>query len=423
MRSKRTRAAKWCSPGRKWPAGRIRPAAVCHPPGKRRSSARYLSRHDVPQNSDCQPRRNRLARDLRLQGTRHFDRGGVFRSRPQLAARALCRRGRLHRAAAQHRELSEHPARDQRGGNHRRRRHPSRLRLPLRKREFRRGLRGLAHHLHRSVARHPAHDGRERAGSARNGRCSACPSCPAATAFVADAETAAGGSGAHRLSRDHQGFRRGRRPRHARGAQPSEDLTPAWETARNEAQQAFGVPDVYLEKFIEQPRHIEFQVLGDQPRQRDALWASASAAFSAATRSWWKNRPRRRWIPSARQELGHKVVDALKKIGYTNAGTVEFLMDEDGSFYFIEMNARIQVEHPVTEMVTNVDLIKAQIRIAAGEKLADATGPVNFAATASSAASTPRILRPSCPQPDASPRSRCPAGPACAWIPPPMPMP
>ena len=72
------------------------------------------------------------------------------------------------------------------------------------------------------------------------------------------------------------------------------------------------------------------------------------------------------------------MVEALKKIGYTNAGTVEFLMDEDGSFYFIEMNARIQVEHPVTEMVTGVDLIKAQIRIAAGEKLADAAGAVEF---------------------------------------------
>jgi acetyl-CoA carboxylase biotin carboxylase subunit len=83
--------------------------------------------------------------------------------------------------------------------------------------------------------------------------------------------------------------------------------------------------------------------------------------------------------PKRREELGRKVVDALKTIGYTNAGTVEFLMDEDGSFYFIEMNARVQVEHPVTEMITNVDLIKAQIRIASGDKLADAAGPVNFA--------------------------------------------
>jgi acetyl-CoA carboxylase biotin carboxylase subunit len=79
-----------------------------------------------------------------------------------------------------------------------------------------------------------------------------------------------------------------------------------------------------------------------------------------------------------RAELGQQVVGALRKLGYTNAGTVEFLMDEDGSMYFIEMNARIQVEHPVTELVTGVDLIKSQIRIAAGERLEEAVGPVEF---------------------------------------------
>ena len=156
-----------------------------------------------------------------------------------------------------------------------------------------------------------------------------------------------------------------------------EDLVTAWETARNEAQQAFGVPDVYMEKFIERPRHIEFQVLGDhhgsllhlgerecsiQRRHQKLVEESPSTALTAKRRA----------------ELGKRVVEALKKIGYTNAGTAEFLMDEDGSFYFIEMNARIQVEHPVTELVTGVDLIKAQIRIAAGEKLADAAGPAEF---------------------------------------------
>ncbi len=155
------------------------------------------------------------------------------------------------------------------------------------------------------------------------------------------------------------------------------ELAAAFDAARNEAQQAFGTPDVYMEKLIERPRHIEFQVLGDkygnvihlgerecsiQRRHQKLIEESPSTVVDEATRN----------------ELGGKVVTALRKIGYTNAGTVEFLRDSDGSFYFIEMNTRIQVEHPVTEMVTNVDLIKSQIRIAAGERLEDAVGKVEF---------------------------------------------
>ena len=153
------------------------------------------------------------------------------------------------------------------------------------------------------------------------------------------------------------------------------ELISAFETARNEAGQAFGTPDVYLEKFIEHPRHIEFQVMGDvhgnvmhlgerectiQRRHQKLIEESPSPVMDAQTRT----------------KLGSRVVEALTRIGYTNAGTVEFLRDEDGSFYFIEMNTRIQVEHPVTEMVTNADLIKAQIRLAAGEKLDSSIGAV-----------------------------------------------
>jgi acetyl-CoA carboxylase biotin carboxylase subunit len=151
------------------------------------------------------------------------------------------------------------------------------------------------------------------------------------------------------------------------------ELAAAFATARNEAQQAFGIPDLYIEKFIERPRHIEFQVLGDkhgrvihlgerecsiQRRHQKLIEESPSPAVDAKLRS----------------ELGARVVAALELVGYTSAGTVEFLMDDDGSIYFIEMNARIQVEHPVTEMVTGIDLIKSQIRLAAGEKLADVVG-------------------------------------------------
>ncbi len=156
-----------------------------------------------------------------------------------------------------------------------------------------------------------------------------------------------------------------------------EELIPLFQTARNEAQQAFGVPDIYMERFIERPRHIEFQVLGDrygkvihlgerecsiQRRHQKLIEESPSTAITA----------------EKRVELGAAVARALETIGYSNAGTVEFLRDENGDFYFIEMNARIQVEHPVSEMVTNVDLIKSQIRVAAGEKLDEVVGQLEF---------------------------------------------
>jgi acetyl-CoA carboxylase biotin carboxylase subunit len=156
-----------------------------------------------------------------------------------------------------------------------------------------------------------------------------------------------------------------------------DELLPSFETARNEAQQAFGVPDVYLEKFIERPRHIEFQVLGDQHGNVQHL-GERECSIQRRHQKLVEESPSPGVDAKMRADLGGRVVAALRKLGYSNAGTVEFLMDEDGSMYFIEMNARIQVEHPVTELVTGVDLIKSQIRIAAGEKLEDAVGPVEF---------------------------------------------
>jgi acetyl-CoA carboxylase biotin carboxylase subunit len=156
-----------------------------------------------------------------------------------------------------------------------------------------------------------------------------------------------------------------------------EELLNAYETARSEAQQAFGTPDVYAEKFIERPRHIEFQVLGDQHGKVIHL-GERECSIQRRHQKLVEESPSPVMDAKRRKELGLKVVRALEKVGYTNAGTVEFLMDQDGSIYFIEMNARIQVEHPVTELVTGVDLIKAQIRIAAGEGLDDAVGELNF---------------------------------------------
>src|SRR5882724_5132204 len=156
-----------------------------------------------------------------------------------------------------------------------------------------------------------------------------------------------------------------------------EELLAAYETARSEAQQAFGTPDVYAERFIEHPRHIEFQVLGDQHGKIIHL-GERECSIQRRHQKLIEESPSPALDPKLRKEIGAKVVKALQKVGYTNAGTVEFLMDQDGAIYFIEMNTRIQVEHPVTEFVTGADLIKAQIRIAAGEKLDDAVGEIHF---------------------------------------------
>jgi acetyl-CoA carboxylase, biotin carboxylase subunit len=156
-----------------------------------------------------------------------------------------------------------------------------------------------------------------------------------------------------------------------------EELLAMYNTARSEAQGAFGSPDVYAEKFIEHPRHIEFQVLGDSHGKVIHL-GERECTIQRRHQKLLEESPSPAMDPKKRKDLGAKVVRALEKIGYTNAGTVEFLMDEDGSIYFIEMNTRIQVEHPVTELVTGVDLIKAQIRIAAGERLDDAVGEMNI---------------------------------------------
>jgi len=154
------------------------------------------------------------------------------------------------------------------------------------------------------------------------------------------------------------------------------ELPGLYQAASSEAAAAFGNGELYMEKFIERPRHIEFQVLGDQHGKVIHL-GERECSIQRRHQKLVEESPSPVLDAKRRKDLGAKVVKALEKIGYTNAGTVEFLMDEDGSMYFIEMNTRIQVEHPVTELVTGVDLIKAQIRIAAGERMEDATGEIH----------------------------------------------
>ena len=155
------------------------------------------------------------------------------------------------------------------------------------------------------------------------------------------------------------------------------DLPHAFKTAQREAESAFGVGDVYIEKYLESPRHIEFQILGDhhgnvvhlgerecsiQRRHQKLLEESPSVAVSE----------------KVRRKMGALVVDAARAVQYTNAGTFEFLMDGKGNFYFMEVNTRVQVEHPVTEMVTGIDIVKEQIRVAAGARLGFKQSEVTF---------------------------------------------
>lgn len=151
------------------------------------------------------------------------------------------------------------------------------------------------------------------------------------------------------------------------------DLLQAFRTARTEAEQAFGSANVYIEKFLEHPRHIEFQVLGDKHGNVIHL-GERECSIQRRHQKVVEESPSPVMTKAMRQKVGTQVVEALRKVGYSSAGTVEFLRDSDGSLYFIEMNARIQVEHPVTEMVTGVDLVKSQIRMAAGEKMEDVVG-------------------------------------------------
>ena len=147
-----------------------------------------------------------------------------------------------------------------------------------------------------------------------------------------------------------------------------EELPNLFHSAQSEAAAAFGNGDLYMEKFIERPRHIEFQVLADEHGNVMSL-GERECSIQRRHQKLVEEAPSVKVTPeAARSHRRHPGQDA-QQIGYMNAGTVEFLMDEDGSLHFIEMNTRIQVEHPVTEMTTDVDLVKSQIRIAAGEKL------------------------------------------------------
>jgi acetyl-CoA carboxylase biotin carboxylase subunit len=159
--------------------------------------------------------------------------------------------------------------------------------------------------------------------------------------------------------------------------QSADELGTALKTAQREAEAAFGVGDVYIEKYVVAPRHIEFQVLGDHNGSVVHL-GERECSIQRRHQKLIEESPSVALTDKMRRKMGGVVVDAARAVQYTNAGTFEFLMDSGGRFYFMEVNTRLQVEHPVTEMVTGVDIVKEQIRIAAGERLSVKQSEITF---------------------------------------------
>jgi acetyl-CoA carboxylase biotin carboxylase subunit len=159
-----------------------------------------------------------------------------------------------------------------------------------------------------------------------------------------------------------------------RVAADPDDFARAFQLARSEALSAFGNGDVYVEKYLARPRHIEFQIMGDSHGNAIHL-GERDCSVQRRHQKLIEEAPSPAMTPELRQAMGDAAVRGAKAINYVGAGTIEMLLNEDNSFYFMEMNTRIQVEHPVTEMLTGIDLVKEQIRVAAGERLSVLTTP------------------------------------------------
>ncbi|MBD3181215.1 ATP-grasp domain-containing protein, partial [Candidatus Poribacteria bacterium] len=162
-----------------------------------------------------------------------------------------------------------------------------------------------------------------------------------------------------------------------REAHNDASLASAFRLVQGEAKSAFGKSEVYIERLMEKARHIEFQILADQHGNVVHL-GERECSVQRRNQKLVEESPCSALEPKVREEIGKSAVKAVKSLKYTNAGTVEFLMDAEGKFYFMEMNTRIQVEHTITEEVTDLDLIKQQILIASGEKLEFRQSDIDF---------------------------------------------
>ena len=157
----------------------------------------------------------------------------------------------------------------------------------------------------------------------------------------------------------------------------SSELLPSLKAAQAEAQAAFGVPDVYMEKYVEAPRHIEIQVIADDKGNVVHL-GERECSVQRRHQKIIEEAPSPALSEKLRRRMGHTAVEAARSVGYVNAGTIEFLLDAHGNYYFMEMNTRIQVEHGVTELVTGRDLVKEQLKVAAGEPLSFKQSEITF---------------------------------------------
>jgi acetyl-CoA carboxylase biotin carboxylase subunit len=155
------------------------------------------------------------------------------------------------------------------------------------------------------------------------------------------------------------------------------DIIKNYENAKAEAEASFGDGTIYLEKFIEKPKHVEFQILGDNFGNMVYL-GERDCSMQRRNQKVMEEAPSPIMTEELRKIMGETAVKAAKAVSYNNAGTIEFLLDKNKNYYFMEMNTRIQVEHPITEMVTGIDLVKEQIKIAAGEKLSISQQDINI---------------------------------------------